>query len=130
MKFIRASPNSLLNVSNSLGIKLLTRLRLVILEKHKFNYNFQDTINPLRSCSLESKPTNHFFMRCENFTDLRKCLMNEFIKIDSWILALGEDSFTKLLLYEDGRHDSETNKIILASINFIYCGKCYDGQLI
>ena len=56
--------------------------------------------------------------------------MNEFIKIDSWILALGEDSFTKLLLYEDGRHDSETNKIILASINFIYCSKCYDGQLI
>ena len=100
LKFIRPSPNSLFNVSDSLGIKLLTRLRLGLshLREHKFNHNFQDTINPLCPCSLESESTTHFFLRCQNFTDLRKCLMNELIKIDSCILTLDEKSFTKLLL--------------------------------
>ena len=62
--------------------------------------------------------------------DLRKCLMNELIKIDSCILTLDDKSFMKLVLYGDGRYDSKTNKsIILASINFIYSSKCFDGQL-
>ena len=132
LKFIRPSPNSLFNVSDSLGIKLLTRLRLGLshLREHKFNHNFQDTINPLCPCSLESESTTHFFLRCQNFTDLRKCLMNELIKIDSCILTLDEKSLTKLLLYGDDRYDCKTNKsIILASINFIHSSKCFDGQL-
>ena len=46
LKFIRPS-NNLFNVSDSLGIKLLTRLRLGLshLREHNFNHNFQDTIN-------------------------------------------------------------------------------------
>ena len=62
--------------------------------------------------------------------DLRKCLMNELIKIDSCILTLDDKSFMKLVLYGDGRYDSKANKsIILASINFIYSSKRFDGQL-
>ena len=69
-------------------------------------------------------------MRGQNFTDLRKCLMNELIKIDSCIFRLDEKSLTKLLLYGDGRYDSKTNKsIILTSMNFIYSSKCFDREL-
>ena len=127
---IRLSPNSLFNVSDRLGIKLLTRLRLGLshLSEHNFNHNFQDAINPLCPCSLESESTTHFFLRCQNFTDLRKCLMNNLIKIDSCILTLDEKSLTKLLLYIDDRYDCKTN-IILASINFIHSSKRFDGQL-
>ena len=130
LKFIRPSPNSLFNVSDSLGIKLLTRLRLGLsyLSEHKFNHNFQDTINPLCPCSLESESTTHFIMRCQNFTDFRKCLMNKPIKIDSCILTLDKTSLTKLLLYIDDRYDCKTN-IILASINFIHSSKRFDRQL-
>ena len=66
LKFKRPSPNSLFNVSDSLWIKFLPRLRLGLshLREHEFNYNFQDTINPLCSCSLESESTTHFFLRC------------------------------------------------------------------
>ena len=126
MRFLKIHcPNCLFNVSDSLGIKLLTRLRLGLshLGEHKFshqkqtpeafrkkrcsqkfrkihrktpvpesvnfvkflrtpflqntfgrlllNHNFQDTINPPRSCSLESESTTHFFLRCLNFTDLK-----------------------------------------------------------
>ena len=54
LKFIR--PNSLCNIFDSLGIKLLIGLRLGLsqLREHKFNHNFQETINPLCFCSLES----------------------------------------------------------------------------
>ena len=55
--------------------------------------------------------------------------MNEFNTIDLCILTLDEKSFTKLLIYGDGRYDSKTNNsIILASINFIYSVKCFDGH--
>ena len=62
LKFIRPSPNSLFNVSDSLRIKLLTRLHLGLshLREHNFNHNFQGTINPICSCSLESESTAHF----------------------------------------------------------------------
>ena len=52
-----------LNVTDSFGIKLLTRLRLDLshLREQKFNHKFQDAINPLCSCSLESESTFHFF---------------------------------------------------------------------
>ena len=109
LKCIRTSPNRLFNVCNGLGIKLLTRLRLVLshLREHKFNHHFQGTTNPLCSCCLES--TALFFLRCQNFTDLFKCLMNELIKTDSCMLTLDEKFFTKLLLYGDGKDDSKTN---------------------
>ena len=63
LKFKGPIPNSLFNISDSLGIKLPTRLRLGLrhLREHKFNHNFQDTINPLCSCSLESESFTHFF---------------------------------------------------------------------
>ena len=127
LKFVRPSPNRLFHVSYSFGIKLPTRLRLGLshLREHNFNHNFQDTINPLCSCSFESESTNHFFLRCQNFMDLRNCLMNELIKIDSCILTLDEKSFTKFFLNGDDRYDS----IIIASINFIYSSIRFDGQL-
>ena len=129
LKFIRPSPNSLFNVSGSLGIKLLTRLSLGLshLREHKFNQNIQVTISPLCSCSLESESTTHFFLHCTGF---RKCLLNELSKIDSCILTLDEKSFMKLLLYGDDRYETKTNKsIILASINFINFSKRFTGQL-
>ena len=63
LKFIKLSPSSLFNVSDSFRIKLLTRLRLGLshLREHRFNHNFQDNINPLCPSSLESESTTHFF---------------------------------------------------------------------
>ena len=132
LKFIRHSPNSLLVVSDSLGIKFLTILRLGLsrLREQKFNRNFQDTINPLCPCSLKSESTTHFFLHSQNLTDLRKCLMIELIKIGSCILTLDEKYLAKLLLYGDDRYDCKPNKsIILASINFIHSGKSFDEHL-
>ena len=63
----------------------LTRLRLSLcyLREHKFKYIFQGTINPLCSYRSQGESIYYFFLRCQNFTDIPKCLMNELIKIDS-----------------------------------------------
>ena len=112
------------NVSGSLGIALLTRLRLGL------SHKFQDTINLLCPCTLESEETTYFFLRCQKFTDLRKYFINELIKTNSCILRLDETTFTKLLLYGDNRYGYKRSKsVILASINFIHSSKCFGGQL-
>ena len=51
------SPKPIYNIHNPIGIKFLTRLCLgpSHLREHKFNHNFEDCINPLCSCSLESE---------------------------------------------------------------------------
>ena len=51
-KFIRPSSNSIFNCHSPKGIKLITRLSLGFsqLREHKFQHNFQDTLNPICSC--------------------------------------------------------------------------------
>ena len=98
LKLKRSTPNSLFNVSDNLGIKLIARscLDLSHLREYKFNHSFQDTTNTLCYCStnplcsygLESESTTRFFLHCQNFTDLHKCLMNEFIRINSCSLKV------------------------------------------
>ena len=55
--------NSTYRIHNPVGIRLHTRLRLVLshLNEHKFRHNFADCVNPLWSCSIEPETTLHFF---------------------------------------------------------------------
>ena len=55
LNFIRPFANSIFDVNNPLGIKLLTRLRLVLshLHGHKFRHCFEDTLNPLCESSKD-----------------------------------------------------------------------------
>ena len=48
LKKICPVPHLVYNICNPNGLKLLTRLRLglVHLNKHRFNYNFENRINP------------------------------------------------------------------------------------
>ena len=113
-------------MSDNLGIKLLTRLCLDLshLREHKLHHNFQDTIN------LRSRSNFPFFPALPNLHNLRKCLMNELIKVNSCILKLDEISFMKLLLYGGGRYDNKTKtSIILASIKLIYSSNRFDGLM-
>ena len=55
--------NSIFDIRNPLGIKLLTRLRLGLshLHEHKFRHCFQDTSSPLCECiSFSAAPTLSF----------------------------------------------------------------------
>ena len=54
--------NSSFFVYDSLGEKLLTRLRLKFshLKEHKFRHGFADTINPMCACGADVETTAHF----------------------------------------------------------------------
>ena len=90
LNFIRPSENKIFNIHDQVGIKLLTRLRLGFshLREHKLRHNFEDTLNPLCSCSIETETTLHFFPRCQFFNDIREILMNDFMNIDRSLPSL------------------------------------------
>ena len=70
--------NSVYNIHDPHGLKLLTRLRVNFshLREHKFNHNFLDTLNPLCSCGLEIESTKHYILRCTFYTCIRKTLID------------------------------------------------------
>ena len=127
LKFIRTTPNSVFNVVDSYGIKVLTRLRVgwSHLREHKFRRNFQNTVNLLYSCSLEIEMTFHFFLRCQHFITLRNNLMNELQKLDFNISNLDEAPLNKLLLLSDPKYENKANK----KIRFILSTEQFDDQL-
>ena len=63
--FTKTSESKIFSIHNEVVIKLLTRLCLGFshLCEHKFRFNFEYTINPLRACSIEPKTKKHFFLR-------------------------------------------------------------------
>ena len=57
LKFIRPSSNSIHNFINAKRLRFITRLRLglIHLREHKFNHSFQDALNLLCSCGLDTE---------------------------------------------------------------------------
>ena len=63
LSFITTMQNSIDNIHTLLGVKYLTRLRIKFshLKEHEFKYNFQDSIDPMCSCSSGIGTAIHFF---------------------------------------------------------------------
>ena len=59
LNFVRPSENSVCEIHDINGLKLLTRLRLNFshLNEPKFRHNFDDTTNPMCSSGKEPEPT-------------------------------------------------------------------------
>ena len=61
--------NSIFNIHNPYGTKLLTRLRLSLshLCDHKCRHRFQDTPNHLCDCGNDTETTAQFFLHYPSF---------------------------------------------------------------
>ena len=88
------------NIHNPIGLKFLTRLRpgLGHLNEHKFEHNFQDCVNPLRSCSLEIESLSHFFPHYHHFTNINATLLDDLHSVDRNI-SFSHTELVDLLLY-------------------------------
>ena len=131
LDFIRPTANSTFGTNVS-GLKLLTRLRVGFshLREHKFKHNFQDTLNPLYSCSLEAEDTYHFFMRCQSFSNQRNVLFDDLNSINSEILKMSENEIVQVLLFGKKSFSKDMNfRIITSSIRFIKDSKRFDEKL-
>ena len=125
-------PNSIFNIHNPLGIKYLTRLRIGFshLKEHKFRHNFQDSIDPMCSCSSGVETTTHFFLHCANFYFQRQTLFDRITTIDENILTENEESIINTLLYGKINSENSINKAILnASIEYILSTERFNEPL-
>ena len=107
-------------------IRLLTRLRLGLshLNEHRFNHNFDNCINPLCTCTLETESTTRFFLHCYFYSNIRKILLVDLHVININIKNFPETVFTDLLLYGKSSFDKIQNKKILTtSIKYIVDSK-------
>ena len=119
-------------IHEPVGIKYLTRLKLGLshLNEHKFRNNFQDCLNPLRSCSLEVKKTNHYFLLCHYYNDICKTLLDTVKEITNKCLSDFSNETSVNLLYRNSIYRLEENKeVIKASINFILSSERFAGVL-
>ena len=71
--------NSIYNIQNPLGLKYLTRLRSRFShpKEDKFRQNFQDSVDPMCSCSSGIEATIHFFLCCLNFNTQKQTLFEK-----------------------------------------------------
>ena len=115
LSFIRPNSFSIFNIDDPKGLKYLTRLRLNLshLRQHKFRHNFQDTLNPLYSCSLETESVNHFLLRCHFFTHARKTLLDNLVETIGDVANISESKLVNILLYGNETFNAEINATIL-----------------
>ena len=121
------------NINDSVGVKLLTRLRLGFshLHEHKFRHGFRDIVNPLCPSRIETKTTTLFFVRCNFYNANRSALMNELNEIDSSFSTLNENKFIHLILYgSDKFDDKKNNNILMSTIKFIKDSQRFDENLL
>ena len=133
LKFLRPVANSVFEINNPYGLKLLTRLRLGLshLRYHKFRHNFEGCINPLCVCGLEIETATHFLLHCLLFQSARQFLLINIKKIDESILKKHDELITKTILYDDGKFDLSCDKSIISlTIEFIVSTERFVNSLV
>ena len=123
-------PNSIYNNHNPLRVKYLTRLRIEFshLKEHKFKHNFQDSINPMCSCNIETKI--HFFLHCLHFNTQRQTLFDKITTIDASILTENKDIIVNTFLFGKPNNEKSFKKAMLnGSTEFILLTKRFSNPL-
>ena len=118
LNFIRPSPNSVFDIRNPKGIKLITRLRLGLshLREHKFKHSFQDTINPLCNCGQDIESATHFFLHYPFIINERRTLFSTMRSLDSKLLDYTHCDLTQTLFFGNTSQTSSNN---FASIDYV-----------
>ena len=132
ISLIRPCQNSVFNIFDPIGLKFLTRLRLGFshLNEHRFRHNFENCLNPLCSCSLETENTTHYLLHCHHFSQHRLNLMSSVKSVYENFESLLDKDKEAILLYGDSRLDDNKNKFILeAVIIYIKSSERFSGSL-
>ena len=101
LNFVRPRENSVFEVHDVNGVKLLTRLRLDCshLNKHKFRHNFNGIINPMCSCGKETETTLHYLLPCDLYSIYRLEFLNDIRALNESLKNLSEENLVKVLSY-------------------------------
>ena len=133
LKMGRPHANSTYRIHSSVGIRLLTHLRLGLsrLNEHKSRHNFADCVNPLCSCSIKPQTTLHLFLHCHNFLNIRRKLFDKIKLLDETLLQLNDESLLTVLLFGSKIYNEQVNvQILNASIDYIIDSDRFTGSLV
>ena len=114
--------NSLYNVHDPIGVKLLSRLRLQFthLNEHKFRHGFNDTVNPMCSCGTDVETTEHFLLHCHCLSTQRSELFDYLYRLDPSFSKLNTKEKVDYLLYGSRSNSSSLNReVIKLAIKFL-----------
>ena len=122
LAIIRPSKNPTYNICDTLGIRLLTMLRVEFsaLNGHRFKYNY-DCLSPMCVYGTGKENNEHFLLHCPLYSILRQDLFDQLSGIDGFNIAdVNPKHFCKVLLFGDQNLGTIANRIILeTTISFI-----------
>ena len=120
--YIRSPENLLFGISDKIGVKLLTKIRVNFsdLRDHRFHHNFNCT-TPVCRCGLDDETSVHYFLRCPMFTNERANLLSKISDIiQSDVSVLPNEHLLYILLYGSNMYNFIANKLIISeTITFI-----------
>ena len=126
IKIIQPIPNSVFGFFNPLGLQL----GLSHLNEHRFKHNFNDCINLLCTCNLDTVSTVHYFLHSNYHNSARISLLNDTNSVDRTLLSLSDLSLVNILLYGSPQFDDSQNAYILnSSIKYILIPERFSGHL-
>ena len=98
--FIRSSTNNAFHCHNPKGLKLTTRLRLLLshFRFHKFKHSFQYTLDHTCNCGTV-EASIHYLLHRPNFSNERLTLFNKLQIIDENILIKDDSNISKVLVF-------------------------------
>ena len=129
---LRPVPNSVFNIHNPIGVKLLARLRLGLshLNEHRFNYRLQNCTYQQCICSSENESTTHFFLLCHFYIPIRAILFDKLKKIVNNLQELSDKTVTEILLYGGPNlKGNQNSQILKCTIKYIMDSKRFTGSL-
>ena len=132
LSLIRPIQSNLYNTFDPIGLKLLTCLRLSCghLNEHKLRHNFQDCLNPLCFCCLETEDAVHYLLHCYHFSQYRFDLINSVKFVSDNFESFSDNLIRDILLFSDSHFYTKKNKLILeATVVYIKSTERFSGSL-
>ena len=125
LKLGRPIQCAIYSINNPVGLKLLTRLRLGLshLNEHRFNYNFQNCINPW-SCS-------HILPHCHLYTNIRVTILNSIVEITGNTFNINDECLVNLLLFGSKKYtEIDNSHIVNTAIKYLLDSGRFNGPLL
>ena len=114
-KFIRPVRNSIFEIRDNFGIKILSKIRVEFsdLRDHRFNHNF-NCVSSLCFCGFVDETSLHYFLCCPRYHAQRAILLSNLSDIiSSDVFILPNEHLNHLIMYGSNAYNSMCNKLIL-----------------
>ena len=119
---IRPTENSVYNIYDIEGVRILTKWRLKFgaLNEHRFRNRF-NIVSLLCNCGTTNEDSKHFLLHCPMFYHLRRNLLGQLSEVLSMAISnFDSDVVCSLMLYGNSELPYIVNRMILeATLEYI-----------